>query len=101
MKLIVSLVALFGAGTVLSLAEPSASFQIAPSVAPPMPPAPLTVVGSSAGESRIKAAAIAYSIGDPTPEEQLYLELINRARANPPAEAALLAASPDALIQKD
>ncbi|MSU21697.1 MAG: hypothetical protein EXS30_09915 [Pedosphaera sp.] len=28
-----------------------------------------------------------YSIGEPTEEEQLYLELINRARANPAAEA--------------
>ncbi len=31
-----------------------------------------------------------YSHGDPTPQEQLMLELINRARANPAAEAARL-----------
>ena len=30
-----------------------------------------------------------YTIGDPTPEEQLYLEMINRSRANPFAEALL------------
>src|SRR5438552_15691489 len=31
-----------------------------------------------------------YSHGDPTAEEQLMLELVNRARANPAAEAARL-----------
>jgi uncharacterized protein YkwD len=36
-----------------------------------------------------------YSIGDPTGEEQLYLEYINRARANPPAEGVLLANTTD------
>jgi uncharacterized protein YkwD len=35
--------------------------------------------------------ATRYSIGDPTGEEQLYLEYINRARANPAAEGVLLA----------
>lgn len=33
-------------------------------------------------------ATIAYSHGDPTAQEQLMLELVNRARANPAAEAA-------------
>lgn len=37
----------------------------------------------------------AYDFGNPTPEEQLYLEMINRARANPPAEGARLAATTD------
>lgn len=36
-----------------------------------------------------------YSIGQPTDEEQFYLELINRARANPTAEGQRLAASTD------
>lgn len=36
-----------------------------------------------------------YSIGNPTDEEQLYLELINRARANPTAEGLMLAATTD------
>ncbi|HRJ11285.1 MAG TPA: hypothetical protein PLP58_22075, partial [Prosthecobacter sp.] len=36
-----------------------------------------------------------YSIGQPTDEEQFYLELINRARANPAAEGARLAAATD------
>jgi uncharacterized protein YkwD len=34
-----------------------------------------------------------YSIGTPTEQEQYYLELINRARANPTAEGLMLAAS--------
>jgi hypothetical protein len=35
-----------------------------------------------------QAALILYSHGDPTPAEQYMLELVNRARANPAAEAA-------------
>ena len=35
-------------------------------------------------------AATLWSIGDPTPEEQLYLELMNRARATPSAEGQRL-----------
>ena len=41
----------------------------------------------------LSAAPSLYSIGDPTDDEQLYLELINRARANPPAEGVRLATS--------
>ncbi len=36
-----------------------------------------------------------YEFGNPTAEEQLYLELINRARANPTAEGVRLAAATD------
>ncbi len=36
------------------------------------------------------ARADLYSIGDPTPQEQFNLELINRSRANPPAEGVRL-----------
>jgi hypothetical protein len=36
-----------------------------------------------------------YSIGQPTDEEQLYLEYMNRSRANPPAEGARLATTTD------
>ena len=35
--------------------------------------------------------AVQYSIGDPTDDEQFYLELLNRARANPSAEGIRLA----------
>jgi uncharacterized protein YkwD len=41
-----------------------------------------------AGAPRAVAATQLYSQGDPTPEEQLMLQLVNRARANPAAEAA-------------
>jgi hypothetical protein len=36
-----------------------------------------------------------YSVGNPTDEEQLYLEYINRARANPPHEGLILATTTD------
>src|ERR1035437_4074402 len=36
-----------------------------------------------------------YPFGNPTAEEQQYIELINRARANPPAEGVRLAAATD------
>ncbi|SKA79731.1 Cysteine-rich secretory protein family protein [Prosthecobacter debontii] len=40
-----------------------------------------------------------YSIGVPTDDEQLYLELINRARANPAAEGEWLATSTDPAVK--
>ncbi|TDU68122.1 uncharacterized protein YkwD [Prosthecobacter fusiformis] len=40
-------------------------------------------------------ATTLYSIGDPTDEEQQYLEMINRARANPAAEGLRMATSTD------
>ncbi len=42
-----------------------------------------------------QAAPQLYSIGEPTADEQLYLELINRARANPAGEGLRLAATSD------
>lgn len=44
-------------------------------------------------------AAPPYSIGEPTDEEQLYLEYMNRARANPPAEGSRLAFTDDARVR--
>ena len=41
------------------------------------------------------AASVTYSIGQPTGEEQYYLELLNRARANPTAEGTRLASTTD------
>ncbi|HEV8543823.1 MAG TPA: carboxypeptidase regulatory-like domain-containing protein [Verrucomicrobiae bacterium] len=49
----------------------------------------------------LKARNTVYSIGDPSPEEQLYLELINRARANPLAEGLLLANTSDSDVQQN
>lgn len=63
-------------------------------VAPP--PAPPVVNGApSFTKSPESPAAQLYSIGDPTNEEQYYLELINRARANPTAEGLRLATTTD------
>src|SRR5213075_2629711 len=61
---------------------------------PPAPPivqggAPFSLQSSTAPASQL------YSIGQPTNEEQYYLELINRARANPTAEGIRLAVTTD------
>ena len=65
--------------------------QVAPPPAPPMISggAPLSVEPPQSPSGL-------YSIGDPTNEEQYYLELINRARANPTAEALRFATTTDA-----
>ena len=64
------------------------------------PPAPPVEVAPSKGESSGPVVwpqgSTPYSIGSPTDEEQLYLEYINRARANPPAEGLRLAGTTDA-----
>lgn len=71
------------------------STEIAP---PPAAPA-AEIVGSHS--AAVRAETTLYSIGDPSPEEQLYLELINRARANPTQEGILLATVTDAGILAD
>lgn len=65
--------------------------------APPTPPAPVTAPADPI-QPRLRAAATLHSIGDPTPEEQLYIEMINRARANPQAESLLFATTTDSEI---
>ncbi|RPJ31796.1 MAG: hypothetical protein EHM35_12070, partial [Planctomycetaceae bacterium] len=62
--------------------------------APPAPPAEVreNPVGISPPEYK---GTTLYSIGTPTDEEQLYLEYINRSRANPVAEAQRFAATTD------
>jgi hypothetical protein len=66
-------------------------------VAPP--PAPPITSGSSFSTKLPEApAAQLYSIGDPTNEEQYYLELINRARANPTVEGVRLATTTDSNV---
>jgi len=66
-------------------------------VAPP--PAPPIISGSSFSiEAPEAPVAQLYSIGDPTNEEQYYLELINRARANPTAEGVRLATTTDSNV---
>jgi Cysteine-rich secretory protein family len=67
-------------------------------VAPP--PAPPVIQGAVrfSTQSALAPTGQLYSIGDPTNEEQYYLELINRARANPTAEGVRLALSTDANV---
>ncbi|HSV63703.1 MAG TPA: CAP domain-containing protein, partial [Chthoniobacterales bacterium] len=67
-------------------------------VAPP--PAPPVISGGAlfSVESPNTPSGQLYSIGDPTNDEQYYLELINRARANPTAEGIRLATTTDANV---
>jgi hypothetical protein len=66
------------------------------------PPAPPVISGSSFSmatpESPTAPNSQLYSIGAPTNEEQYYLELINRARANPTAEGLRLATTTDSNV---
>lgn len=74
--------------TALNVAAQKATYAPTP---PPMLVAP-EKAKSSIGPVDIAQAAATFSIGDPTDEEQMYLELINRARANAIAEADRLIA---------
>lgn len=66
-------------------------------VAPPPAP-PITSGSAFSIESPASPQGGLYSIGDPTNEEQYYLELINRARANPTAEGTRLASTTDSNV---
>lgn len=64
------------------------------------PPAPPTVTRTlprtqQSARAALNSTPALYSIGSPTDEEQYYLELINRARSNPPTEGARLATTTD------
>ena len=64
----------------------------------PCPPHPffqIIPLGCLALIPSIGKALTPYNFGNPTAEEQSYIELINRARANPSAEGARLAATTD------
>ncbi len=67
---------------------------VTPEAPPPPPPTELRP-GAPAVSPFRPLSVNRYSIGDPTDEEQLYLELINRARANPAAQGAALATTTD------
>jgi len=72
--------------------------QIATPMAPP--PAPPVVTGSAlAFSAEPDEPSAQYSIGEPTNDEQYYLELVNRARANPTAEGLRLATTTDTQVQ--
>ena len=62
---------------------------------PKAPPPPVVVEREVAGPGAAQPASTLYSIGQPTPEEQLFVELINRARADAAAEAQRLAETMD------
>ena len=66
-------------------------------MAPPPAP-PITSSSSFSIKTPEAPAAQLYSIGDPTNDEQYYLELINRARANPTAEGVRLATTTDSNV---
>ncbi len=75
----------------------AAQAQIAPPPATPVVTVPsqrLSIAGGSAAITTEVAPQL-YSIGNPTNEEQLYLENINLARANPVAEGVRLATTTD------
>lgn len=69
--------------------------QVAP---PPAPPIVTSSTSDRPGSAPQAPDAQLYSIGSPTNEEQYYLELINRARANPPAEGIRLATTTDSNV---
>ena len=64
--------------------------------APPRAEPPVVRAGLGAQSS--SGTPEVYSIGDPTPEEQLYLEMINRSRANPQGEAQLFFQTTDPAV---
>jgi hypothetical protein len=66
-------------------------------VAPPPAPPVISSAPFSIGAPESPSAQL-YSIGNPTNEEQYYLELINRARANPTAEGVRLATTTDSSV---
>jgi hypothetical protein len=73
------------------------SIRSAPPPAPPIQYDPPTALRGVSVLSVTPGSEL-YSIGDPTPEEQLYLEYINRARANPIGEAELFRTTTDAIV---
>lgn len=69
----------------------------APTAPPPAPPVEVrSPAPAPKGPTESPKGLVLYSTGQPTDEEQLYLEYINRSRANPPVEGARLAATTDA-----
>lgn len=53
---------------------------------PPVPPPAARMAAPGKSSMQPQQVLGNYDMGDPTPEEQYILELMNRARANPPAE---------------
>ncbi len=66
---------------------------------PPAPPIQTRRVPKATVPRALPSVPTLYSIGSPTDEEQLYLELINRARADPVGEGIRLKNTPDPMIR--
>lgn len=75
--------------------EPQTAGRRTPQAPPPAPPIVTRPQPESFTPTPPPEGATPYSIGNPTDEEQLYLEYLNRARANPPAEGLRLATTTD------
>ncbi len=102
MRFVTGAAVLMVCGVVTAFAQSVPSPSVPRMAAPPpaMPPL-LRDVSAWPEEIPLSAAAAPtlYSIGEPTNDEQLHLELINRARANPPAEGLRLAFTTDAEVR--
>ncbi|MBI3416967.1 MAG: carboxypeptidase regulatory-like domain-containing protein [Verrucomicrobia bacterium] len=86
---------------VVGMAGYSSAPVTVPAIAPPAAVAATRLVSPAAAPRNLGLAASTqlYSIGDPTDEEQLYLEYINRSRANPLAEATRLVGVTDPVVR--
>ncbi len=79
----------------LAQAVPPAQPEITPQAPPPAFPVQVRAARPQGGPTKKGLTPTLYSIGQPTDEEQLYLEWINRSRANPTAAGQLLASTTD------
>ena len=70
----------------------------APQSPPPVPPVETRSLSPLHQAQQQPLSLLLYSIGDPTDDEQQYLEFINRSRANPPAEGVRLATTTDSQV---
>lgn len=90
----------FGFGMSRLLAAPVPVPGPRPQAPPPTPPIEhATGIVPPQGHPPKPEGTTLYSIGEPTDEEQLYLEYLNRMRANPTAEGQRLATTSDPSIQ--
>ncbi len=93
--------ALLSAITVGAAILPTPRTGPVPTAPPPAPPPEVRNLPEEPLPLRQAVAGPAlYSIGDPTDEEQLYLEYINRARANPAAEGQRLRQTDDPQVRQ-
>jgi uncharacterized protein YkwD len=83
-------------GVFSATAEPVPTSGPTPQAPPPAPPIEqVTPTPAQTTDSHSPKGSTLYSIGQPTDEEQLYLEYLNRMRANPSAEGQRLATTSD------